>query len=116
MDMLNKKLIIKTLKQDIELLLMTGLDNATLKSFKDKSDEFYVRKYKDGRDRKLYFKEISTGNITKIERSGLIFNKVKVELSEYHNSTPSRIKIVHSVCGCLEFENINCIGFRERCV
>ena len=50
MDMLNKKLIIKTLKQDIELLLMTGLDNSKLKSFKDKSDEFYVRKYKDGRD------------------------------------------------------------------
>ena len=95
MDLLDKKFILKTLRLDIELLLMTGFDYSKFHSFNDKNREFYIRKYKDGRERRYYFKEISSNHITKVERSGLIFNKVKVELSEYISESPSKIKITH---------------------
>ncbi|MCF8374249.1 MAG: hypothetical protein K9H64_21685 [Bacteroidales bacterium] len=96
MAMLNKKMIMKTLQKDLELLLMTGFEGAKQKLKEEDSGKYRIRKYKKGSERRLYFKEISSGNISKIERNGRLFNKVEVELSDYQDNAPSRIKIKHS--------------------
>ena len=95
LEMFNKKVILKTLEKDINLLLMNDLSADKVKIFKDKKNGHKVYKLKKNNQNNYYYIDTETGNLIKIENSSGIFRKVIIELNDYKDGFPNKINIVH---------------------
>ena len=92
---LNKKALIKTIKNDFDLILMNNLIVSKLKRLEDKKKDFFLWKYKNKNQKNLYFQNIETGNISKIISKKGLFRKVSIELLHYKEGFPEKIFIAH---------------------
>jgi len=95
LEMFNKKVILKTLEKDINLLLMNDLSADKVKIFKDKKNGYKVNKLKKNNQNNYYYINKESGNLIKIENSSGIFRKVIIELTDYKDGFPNKINIVH---------------------
>lgn len=95
LEMFNKKVILKTLEKDINLLLMNDLSSDKVKVLKDKKTGYKVYKLKKNNQNNYYYIDKESGNLTKIENSSGIFRKVIIELNDYKDGFPNNINIVH---------------------
>ncbi len=92
----NRPKLLKTIQQDIEILLMSNLDGKPLKNMEDKKGLFTVQQIKMGNFQNYYFTEKASHHIVKIEHSKKRAVKVLMELSEYKDDFPNKVFILHS--------------------
>jgi hypothetical protein len=91
----NRPKLIKTIKEDIEILLM---NNLYMKGYHDLVDKDYlydIREYNFGKYYNYYFTEKSTKQIERIENSKKQVKKVEFLMNDYKDGFPNNIIIKH---------------------
>ena len=95
LDELNKETLIGVLEQDIKLLFPTRHLEKGKKYYYRKRKQLYMEKYRVEKSRFYYFFDKNTKTVSRIEFSGSVFKKIKIDLSEYREGIPNQIDIKH---------------------
>lgn len=93
-DQMNKKPVIKTLRKDFQLILMTHLD-AGNSYFLKKGDDYY-HSFQDGKDYYHYITNATCTKLLRMERSGRRKKVAEAAMQDYHTGIPDTIGIKHS--------------------
>ena len=91
----NRPALLKTIQQDIEILLMNNLEGKTQKNFSDKTEIYDIQRIQFGNRYNYYFREKSSQNIAKIEHSKKRIKKTIFTLNDYKDDFPNNIIIKH---------------------
>jgi len=95
LDELNKESLIGVLEQDIKLLFPTRHLEKDKKYYYRKRKQLYMEKYKQEKSCYYYFFDKNNKAVSKIEFSGSVFKKIKIDLSDYRDGIPNKIAIKH---------------------
>ena len=95
LDELNKETLIGVLEQDIKLLFPTSHLEKGKKYYYRRRKQLYMEKYRVEKSRFYYFFDKNTKTVSRIEFSGSVFKKIKIDLSEYREGIPNQIDIKH---------------------
>lgn len=93
-DQMNKKPVIKTLKKDFQLILMTHLHDPN-SYYLSKGDSYY-HSFRDGKDYYHYITNASCSELLRMERTGRRKKVMEAEMQHYQNGIPDTIGIKHS--------------------
>jgi len=91
----NRPKLLKTIQQDVETLLMNGLQNQHFDYYHDPANLYTVAKLHTGGFYNYYFTERESGHLAKIEHSKKRVKKTIFTLSDYSNSFPNHVLIKH---------------------
>jgi hypothetical protein len=91
----NKPKLLKTIREDIRILLMNGIKEKQADQLVDRKNLFDVFRVKDGKMYNYYFIEKSSGHLVKIEHSKKQVKKIIFTLNNYENGFPATILIRH---------------------
>jgi hypothetical protein len=91
----NQPKLLKTIQQDIEILLMNNLKNKSFNYFTDPKTEATVYRCKDGKYYNYYFIEKGSGQLRKIEHSKKHTKKIIFTPDNYVDGFPNHILIRH---------------------
>lgn len=91
----NKPKLLKTIQQDIEMLLMNNLSEKHFETYTDPKDLFVIHKLKTDNAYNYYFTEKATQHLVKIEHSKKHTKKIIFTLNNYINDFPNNILIKH---------------------
>jgi len=94
-DALNRKTIIKTLQNDIGLMLNWQGDNKKMTELTDKKSGTTVLKFKKKNKRDFYYINKETGNTDRILQTGIITKKVNLLYYKNKQNTIDSININH---------------------
>ncbi len=92
-DQMNKKPVIKTLRKDFELVLMTHLQSPD--SYFLKNDDGYYHSFRDGKDYYHYVTDASCRELLRMERAGRRKKVMEAVMQDYHQGIPDTIGIKH---------------------
>jgi hypothetical protein len=93
-EQMNKKPVIKTLRKDFQLVLMTHLQSAD-SYFLQKNDDYY-HSFRDGKDYYHYVTDASCTKLLGMERAGRRKKVMEAVMQDYQNGIPDTIGIKHS--------------------
>lgn len=93
-DQMNKKPVIRTLRKDFQLILMTHLYDAN-HYFLRKDDASYYS-FRDGKDYYHYITNASCTELLRMERTGRRKKVMEAVMQHYQNGIPDTIGIKHS--------------------
>ena len=93
-DQMNKKPVIKTLRKDFELVLMTHLQSPD--SYFLKNDDGYYHSFRDGKDYYHYVTDASCRELLRMERAGRRKKVMEAVMQDYQRGIPDTIGIKHS--------------------
>ena len=107
-DFLNKKALIKTLSNDLKLILkQTVLLNKTIMFVNSENKDKRILRLKQKGKKDYYFTGNSSG-AEKIDRKGCVLKRTKIHLTDYKNNIPEHISINHVLPKFrIEMERIN---------
>ncbi len=91
----NRPKLLKTIQQDIEILLMNDLKNKTFENYNDSKNIYDVAKLQTGNMYDYYFTERDSMHLVKIEHSKKRVKKTIFTLNNYVNDFPNNIVIQH---------------------
>jgi hypothetical protein len=91
----NRPALLKTIQQDIEIILMTKLKNHPLQAFTDKQDMYLVFKQPEGKFSNYYFTDKKNKQVVKIEHAKGQLKKTTFALNNYSDDIPGLIHIQH---------------------
>lgn len=91
----NQPKLLKTIQQDIEILLMNNMSKKTFDYFTDPKTEASVFRLQDGKTYNYYFVEKGSGQLQKIEHSKKRTKKIIFTLANYVDGFPNHILIRH---------------------
>lgn len=91
----NKPVVLKTIKKDIEILLMNNLREKHMQILSDNNHTYTIYKTDDEKDFNYYFIENSSKKISRIEHAGKKTKKISYSLENYDGNFPSKIRIHH---------------------
>ncbi|HET6225611.1 MAG TPA: hypothetical protein VFF27_04975 [Bacteroidia bacterium] len=91
----NRPALLKTIQQDIEIILMTRLKNQPLQAFTDKQNEHLVVRQAVGKFSNYYFTDKKNKQLVKIEHAKGQLKKTTFDLSNYSEDIPGLIQIQH---------------------
>jgi hypothetical protein len=91
----NKPKLLKTIQEDIQILLMNNLNGKSFEQLKDPKSTNTVYRTKEGRLYNYYCIEESSGHLIKIEHSKKRVKKIIFTFSNFKNDFPNSIVIKH---------------------
>jgi hypothetical protein len=91
----NKPKLLKTIEEDIRILLMNDLGDKTADKFTDPKAQNDVYRVNEQKLSNYYFIEKGTNKLLKIEHSKKHIKKIIFTLSNYENGFPANILIRH---------------------
>ena len=91
----NRPKLLNTIKEDIEILLMSNLFLKPYHDLVDKQNLFDIQEYRFGKYYNYYFTEKASRNLVKIEHCKKRIKKVDFLLNNYKDSFPNNIIIKH---------------------
>ncbi|MEI6489265.1 MAG: hypothetical protein WCP52_09895 [Bacteroidota bacterium] len=92
----NRPTLLKTLKNDIEMLLMNNISSMHRSYYSNKDETEMIHRVRMEKLSTYYFVEKATQQIYKIERSSKVFKKVTISLNDYKEGVPTNIVIQHN--------------------
>jgi hypothetical protein len=91
----NKPKLLKTIQEDISILLMNGIKGKQFEKLEDKKGIYTIYRCKEGKFQNYYFTEQSSNRLVKIEHSKKRVKKIIFTLSNYQNDFPNAVLIKH---------------------
>jgi hypothetical protein len=91
----NQPKLLKTIQEDIKILLMNDLKGKQFEHLADAKGTYRIYRLKDKKLYNYYFVEQSSNNLVKIEHSGKRVKKIIFTLDNYQNGFPNSILIRH---------------------
>ncbi len=92
----NRPALLKTIQMDMEILLMTTINNGSKSAdLMDKKGEYDIKRIEFHKMYNYYFREKTFGHIVKIEHSKKRTKKVEFLLTDYQDNFPAKINIRH---------------------
>lgn len=91
----NRPKLLKTIRQDIEMLLMNNLKAQTFENYTDPKGLYNVAKTKSEGMYNYYFTEQGSKHLVKIEHSKKRIKKTIFTLNRYENDFPQNVLIQH---------------------
>lgn len=91
---MNRKAVIKTLREDFELVLMRQLNMQTAHIFRSNDRIYYAFPQKKGSN--YYITDLNCDTLTAIEKASKRKAVVKVVMQDYHGGVPDIIGITHT--------------------
>jgi hypothetical protein len=91
----NKPKLLKTIQEDIKIILMNDIKGKTFEKLTDPKGTSIIYKAKEDKLYNYYFVEKSTGQLSKIEHSKKHVKKIIFTFNNYQNDFPSAIVIKH---------------------
>jgi DNA-dependent RNA polymerase auxiliary subunit epsilon len=94
-EKMNKKKLIRVLKDDLTLLLLENKLNEKAVIFKNKDNNEKVYRFHQKNSFKYYYVDPEAGKLNKIEECGCFSTKVSINFSDFRNNIPDKIVISH---------------------
>ncbi len=91
----NRPSLIRTIQQDIEILLMTRISSKTIQNYSDKENQYIISKIDSGRFSDYYWRKKDDLFLTKIEHAKGKVKKTTFVLEKYADQIPTSIRIQH---------------------
>jgi hypothetical protein len=91
----NRPALLKTIQQDIEILLMNKLKTQSLQQFMDKQNKYIVYRQMEGKFSNYYFTDKNNHQLVKIEHAKRQLKKTTFALDNYSEDIPGMIQIQH---------------------
>ncbi|MGZ4048892.1 MAG: hypothetical protein ACXVNN_05970 [Bacteroidia bacterium] len=91
----NKPKLLKTIQEDIQILLMNDIQNKKFDELTEPKDSCLVYRLKEDKMYNYYFMNKDSSKLTKIEHSTKRLKKVIFTLNNYENNFPTNIMIKH---------------------
>lgn len=91
----NKPKLLKTIQEDIKILLMNDIKGKTFEKLSDPTGTSVIYRAKEGKMFNYYFVEKTTNQLSKIEHSKKHVKKIIFTFNNYQNDFPSAIVIKH---------------------
>jgi len=91
----NRPALLKTIQQDIEVLLMNKLKTLPAQPLRDEKNTYLVYKQSDGKFCNYYFKDSNKNQLVKIEHAKGQRKKTTFVLDNYSDDIPGKIQIQH---------------------
>jgi hypothetical protein len=91
----NKPTLLKTIQEDIKILLMNDFAGKSFEKLEDQKHEHTIYRTGEGKFHNYYFIEKSSGHLVKIEHSKKCLKKIIFTLSNYQNDFPNAVLIKH---------------------
>jgi hypothetical protein len=91
----NKPKLLKTIQEDIRILLMNDLKDKAFDKLEDKKGLYTVLRAREGKLYNYYFIEKSSNHLVKIEHSKKRVKKIIFTLGNYQNDFPNDVLIKH---------------------
>ncbi|MDF2436149.1 MAG: hypothetical protein K0Q95_525 [Bacteroidota bacterium] len=91
----NKPKLLKTIQEDIRILLMNDLKGKSFQKLADPKGSYTIYRKEEGSFSDYYFIETATKQLVKIEHSKKQLKKVIFALSNYQNNFPNNVMIKH---------------------
>ena len=91
---MNRKAVIKTLRQDFELLLMQQLNTKSAEVFKNNDRMYYAFPQKNGSN--YYITDLNCNTMLGIEKASKRKAVVRIVMVDYKNGIPDSIGITHT--------------------
>ena len=93
-EKMNRKAVIRTLRQDFELVLMRGLESQNVQVFKDIDRIYFAFPQEKGSN--YYITDPSCSELFGIEKASKRKAFVKVIMKDYVNQVPDSIGVTHT--------------------
>jgi hypothetical protein len=91
----NKPKLLKTIQEDIRILLMNDLKEKSFEKLVDSKGTYTIYRKNEGKFSDYYFVEKAANQLVKIEHSKKQVKKVIFALSNYQNNFPNTVLIKH---------------------
>lgn len=91
----NRPALLRTIQQDMEILLMSRLSSQPSEPLIDKENKYIVFKLKQDNFSNYYFKEKTTQHLVKIEHAKRNIKKTTFTLENYAEEIPGKIQVQH---------------------
>ncbi len=91
----NRPALLKTIQQDIEIILMNKVKTSSLQHLKDEKNRYLVYKQKEGKFSNYYFQDNHKNQLIKIEHAKGQRKKTTFVLDNYSEDIPGTIQIQH---------------------
>lgn len=91
----NKPKLLKTIQEDIKILLMNDIKNKSFDKLSDPKDLYTIYRSTEGKMSDYYFMERSSNHLVFIEHSKKRVKKIIFTLSNYMNDFPNTVLIKH---------------------
>jgi len=91
----NRPALLKTIQEDIEILLMNKLKTLPLPQFTDNANKYLVFKQTEGKFSNYYFTDKNSQQLLKIEHAKGQLKKTTFVLNNYSEDIPGMIQIQH---------------------
>lgn len=91
----NRPALLRTIQEDMEILLMNRLSTQSSEFFTDKENTYHVFKLQQDKFSNYYFKEKTTQHLIKIEHAKRNIKKTTFTLENYADEIPGNIHVQH---------------------
>ena len=92
---LDKKIILGTIRRDLQLLLQIPDLVSPKKSFLHVSEPQRLVKGRGNKATAWYWVSSENGEVSRVENNAILPNQIRIELSEYEDNFPRKIELTH---------------------